>query len=155
MKTDLTNSVKQFLNVSLGDDDEDDRQFFREAIEDICIDTKLSLFEDGDKLMDYLNHPKTILPDVIFLDFNMPVKNGMQCLREIRSSTIMDNVFIAIFSTSCSEKDIEDTFINGSNIYLNKPNSFGRLRESIEKVLNIGSQYNISHPNRDNYLLRL
>lgn len=94
MKTDLTNSVKQFLNVSLGDDD---HQFFREAIEDICIDTKLSLFEDGDNLMDYLNHPKTNLPDVIFLDFNMPVKNGMQCLREIRSSTIMDRVLIAIF----------------------------------------------------------
>jgi len=155
MKTNPINEVNKFLNVILADDDDDDRQFFQEAMEDICVHTKLSLFENGEELMNYLSHPKIILPDLIFLDLNMPIKNGMQCLKEIRSNTTMDHVYIAIFSTSCSKKDIEDSFVNGSNIFLNKPNSFGKLRESINKILKISGQHHASTPNRDNFLLRL
>ena len=63
-----SNSGKQILNVALADDDEDDRLFFQEAIEDISIRTKLSLLSDGQELMDYLNLPNIILPNLIFLD---------------------------------------------------------------------------------------
>ncbi len=150
-----SNSGKQILNVALADDDEDDRLFFQEAIEDISIRTKLSLLSDGQKLMDYLNLPNIILPNLIFLDLNMPIKNGMQCLKEIRSNPKLNDVCIAIYSTSCSENDIEETFVNGANVYLNKPNNFSKLRDSIEKVLQINWQYHTSNLNRDNFLLRL
>ncbi|MBW8243610.1 response regulator [Muricauda oceani] len=150
-----SNPGNQILNVALADDDEDDRLFFQEAMEDIAIRTKLSLLNDGQELMDYLNLPNIILPNLIFLDLNMPIKNGMQCLKEIRSSSRLNDVCIAIYSTSCSEKDIEETFVNGANVYLNKPNNFSKLRESIEKVLQINWQYHTSNLNRDNFLLRL
>lgn len=155
MNINPSNVGKQILNIALADDDEDDRLFFQEAIDDISIRTKLSLFNDGQELMDYLNLPNIILPNLVFLDLNMPIKNGMQCLKEIRSNTALSKVCIAIYSTSCSEKDIEDTFVNGANIYLNKPNNFSKLRESIEKVLQINWQYHTSNLNRDNFLLRL
>jgi DNA-binding response OmpR family regulator len=155
MSTHPSNGGSQILNVALADDDEDDRLFFQEAIDDISIRTKLSLFNNGQELMDYLSLPKVILPNLVFLDLNMPIKNGMQCLKEIRANSSLNHVCIAIYSTSCSEKDIEDTFINGANIYLNKPNNFGKLRESIEKVLQINWQYHTSNLNRDNFLLRL
>lgn len=155
MKIHPSNSGNQILNVALADDDEDDRLFFQEAIEDIAIKTKLSLLNDGKELMDYLNLPNTILPNLVFLDLNMPIKNGMQCLKEIRSNPALNKICIAIYSTSSSEKDIEETFVNGANIYLNKPNSFSKLREAIEKVLQINWQYHTSNLNRDNFLLRL
>jgi len=155
MKIHPSNSGNQILNVALADDDEDDRLFFQEAIEDIAIKTKLSLLNDGKELMDYLNLPNTILPNLVFLDLNMPIKNGMQCLKEIRSNPALNKICIAIYSTSSSEKDIEETFVNGANIYLNKPNSFRKLREAIEKVLQINWQYHTSNLNRDNFLLRL
>ena len=155
MSTNPSNGGSQILNIALADDDEDDRLFFQEAIDDISIRTKLSLFNNGQELMDYLNLPKVILPNLVFLDLNMPIKNGMQCLKEIRANNTLNRVCIAIYSTSCSEKDIEDTFVNGANIYLNKPNNFSKLRESIEKVLQINWQYHTSNLNRDNFLLRL
>lgn len=150
----LGNSPK-LLNIVLADDDEDDRLLFKEAIEEIEIKTRLSLFNNGQELMDYLNLPAIALPNLIFLDLNMPVKNGIQCLKEIRSNPDLNDVSIAIYSTSSSESDIENTFVNGANIYLNKPNNFDNLRESIEKVLQINWQYHTSNLKRENFLFRL
>src|SRR5690606_14015424 len=72
----------QILNMVLADDDEDDRLFFQEAIEEIEIRTRLLMFQHGQELMDHLGKGDAILPDLIFLDLNMPIKTGMQCLRE-------------------------------------------------------------------------
>ncbi|MFS4446535.1 response regulator [Maribacter sp. 2307UL18-2] len=143
------------LNIALADDDEDDRMLFEEAIEELAMQTKLALFKDGQELMDYLNLPDIVLPNLVFLDLNMPIKNGMQCLREIRQNPTLKNLAIAIYSTSSSEQDIEDTFVNGANIYINKPNSFSKLRQVIEKVLQLNWQYHTSNLNRNNFLYRI
>ena len=143
------------MNIALADDDEDDRMLFKEAIEEIKIKTNLSLFNNGQELMNYLTMPKVILPQIIFLDLNMPIKNGMQCLIEIRNNHCLRELMVAIYSTSSSETDIEETFINGANIYINKPNSFGGLKNSIDKVLQLNWQYHTSALNKDNFLLRI
>jgi CheY-like chemotaxis protein len=143
------------LNIVLADDDEDDRLLFKEAIEDLKIKTKLSLFTDGKELMDFLALPNIVLPHIVFLDLNMPKKNGMQCLKEIRKNKALDQVSVAIYSTSSSESDIEQTFVNGANIYLNKPNNFRKLQQAVEKVLQINWQYHSSNLNMDNFLLKL
>lgn len=143
------------LNIALADDDEDDRTLFKEAMNEIKIKTKLSLFNNGKELMDYLILPNVILPEIVFLDLNMPIKNGMQCLHEIRNNPRLQDLLVAIYSTSSSEADIEETFVNGANIYINKPNSFGDLKQAIEKVLQLNWQYHTSALNKDNFLLRI
>jgi CheY-like chemotaxis protein len=145
----------KILNIALADDDEDDRLLFKEAIEEIPIETKLSLFNHGQELMDHLSLPHIVLPHLVFLDLNMPIKNGLQCLQEIRDNPLLDRVAVAIYSTSSSEKDIESTFVNGANVYINKPNNFYKLREVIEKVLQVNWLYQTSNLNRDNFLFRL
>lgn len=145
----------QTLNIALADDDEDDRTLFKEAMSEIKIKTKLSLFNNGKELMDYLTLPNVILPEIVFLDLNMPIKNGMQCLNEIRNHPRLQDLLVAIYSTSSSEADIEETFVNGANIYINKPNSFGALIQAIEKVLQLNWQYHTSALNKDNFLLRI
>lgn len=143
------------LNIACADDDQDDRLLFQEAIEEVRMKTNLSLFKDGKELMDYLTMPGAILPEVVFLDLNMPIKNGLQCLMEIRSNAKLRHLVVAIYSTSSSERDIEETFINGANIYINKPNNFGALKKIIDKVLQLNWQYYTSTLNRDNFLLRI
>lgn len=145
----------QCMNIALADDDADDRMLFEEAIGEIQIKTQLSLFKDGKQLMDHLLASPTTLPEIVFLDLNMPIKNGMQCLKEIRQHTLLKELCVAIYSTSSSEQDIEETFINGANIYINKPNSFGALKNAIEKVLRLNWQYHTSVLDRDNFLLRI
>lgn len=143
------------LHVLLADDDEDDRLFFKEAFEDIKIKTKVSTVNDGVELMKYLNDPNNSLPDILFLDLNMPLKNGIECLKEIRSTNTLKDISIAIYSTSASEEDIEKTFVKGANVYIKKPNDFSTLRKILSEVISINWQYHTNGLNKENFLLSI
>lgn len=141
------------LHIVLADDDDDDRLFFKDAIEELKVKTVVTTVKDGVELMEYLNKSETHLPNLLFLDLNMPRKSGMECLKEIRSNHKLKDLSIAIYSTSAMEKDIEETFVKGANIYIKKPNDFEVLKELITKVININWQYHTSSFNRENFLL--
>ncbi len=141
------------LHILLADDDEDDRTFFKDAIDNVKVKTTVFTVNDGQQLMDYLSRADVSLPDVIFLDLNMPRKSGMECLEEIRSNSKLKDISIAIYSTSGSEDDIEKTFLKGANIYIRKPNDFEKLKKAIGQVLSINWQYHTSRLNKENFLL--
>ncbi len=141
--------------VVLAEDDEDDRLFFTEAFDELKIKTKVATYEDGVALMDALKHPDSPIPNILFLDLNMPKKSGLECLKEIKNNVKFKDMAIAIYSTSASEEDIEDTFINGANIYIKKPNVFNDLKKVLSEVVTINWQYHTNSLNRDNFLLRL
>jgi CheY-like chemotaxis protein len=146
---------KDYIHIILADDDEDDRMLFNDAFEELKINTKVNMFNDGVELMDYLNEPDSILPNVLFLDLNMPKKNGIECLHEIKRNDRFKDIAIAIFSTSSSEEHIEETFVQGANIYIKKPSDFVTLKKVLGDVVTINWQYHTSGLNKDNFLLRL
>jgi CheY-like chemotaxis protein len=146
---------KEYIHIILADDDEDDRLFFTDAFEELKINTKVNTFNDGVELMNYLNQADAILPNVLFLDLNMPRKNGIECLDEIKMDEKFNDIAIAIFSTSSSEEHIEETFVRGANIYIKKPSDFVLLKKVLSDVVTINWQYHTSGLNKDNFLLRL
>ncbi|UWY26343.1 MULTISPECIES: response regulator [Flavobacterium] len=146
---------KNALHILLADDDEDDRLFFKDAFEEIKIQTNVSFVHDGMQLMDHLMDTNNKLPDILFLDLNMPKKTGKECLIEIKKTDHLKDIIIAIYSTSSSEEDIEDTFIQGANIYIKKPSDFNTLKKIINEVVTVNWHYHTSGLNRDNFLLRL
>ena len=146
---------KEYMHIILADDDEDDRLFFTDAFEELKINTKVKTYNDGAELMDYLNSEDSILPEILFLDLNMPKKNGLECLHEIKANPRFGNIAIAIYSTSSSEEHIEETFVNGANIYIKKPNDFNTLKKVLSDVVTINWQYQTSGLNKDNFLLRI
>lgn len=146
---------KDYIYIILADDDEDDRLFFTDAFDELSMNTKVSTFNDGIELMDYLNKPNTVLPQVLFLDLNMPKKSGIECLNEIKADSKMSEIAIAIYSTSASEEDIEETFVLGANIYIKKPSDFKALKKVLSAVVSINWQYHTNSLNKDNFLLRL
>lgn len=143
------------IYILLADDDEDDRNFFKDAFDEIKISTNVNVVNDGEELMDYLNQPDIILPHILFLDLNMPRKNGMECLMEIKQLDHLKNMAIAIYSTSSSEKDIEETFVKGANIYIKKPNDFNELIKTLNIATTFNWQYHTSSLNIDTFLLRI
>ncbi len=147
--------IQNPINVTLADDDEDDRLLFFDAFSELKINTKVHLVNDGVSLLEYLNDEAEILPNIVFLDLNMPLKSGMDCLREIKSNPLFQEVVVVIYSTSASETDIEQTFVEGANVYIKKPNDFKTLKKILSEVITINWQYQTSNLNRDNFLLRL
>jgi CheY-like chemotaxis protein len=146
---------QEYIHIILADDDEDDRMFFTDAFDELKINTKVQTFINGVELMNYLNDENCILPNVLFLDLNMPKKNGIECLLEIKENERFNDIAIAIYSTSSSEEHIEETFVNGANIYIKKPNDFANLKKVLSEVVTLNWQYHTSGLNKDNFLLRL
>ncbi len=143
---------KEPIKVLLADDDEDDRNFFRDALEELKMDTRVTFKNDGRQLMQHLEEPGSELPHIIFLDLNMPLKSGLQCLKEIRENPRLRQLTVAIYSTSASEENIEETFVKGANVYIRKPNDFATLKKVLHDVIMMSWQYQTSGLNKENFL---
>lgn len=145
----------QPLNILLADDDEADRLLFTDAFSELDIKTVINTVKNGIELMERLRNDSIKLPDLLFLDLNMPGKSGLDCLKDIRSSGKLNDIMIVIYSTSGSERDIEDTFLSGANVYITKPDNFNVLRQTLQKVVSSANLYNDKTLKRENFLLRI
>ena len=143
------------LMILLADDDEVDRMLFKDAFKELKIKSIVHTVNNGTQLMDHLAKNDIALPHLIFLDLNMPHKNGLECLKEIRSNKKFKEISIAIYSTSSSEHDIEETFRNGANVYIKKPSDFGILKQLLVKVVSAADLYQGASFNIENFLLRI
>jgi CheY-like chemotaxis protein len=112
---------------------------------ELRMPTSLRTVSDGEQLMAALNTLTGDLPDVLFLDLNMPRKNGFQCLREIRQNRNLRLLKTIIFSTSNEPEVIELLFKNGADHYVKKPTEFNELKKVIEDVLKIIQTPNLRH----------
>ncbi|WP_125719990.1 response regulator [Flavobacterium ustbae] len=145
---------KEHYYLLLADDDEDDCLFFKEALDEISVSTTLTMVHDGVQLMNYLKNNISNLPDVVFLDLNMPLKNGLECLAEIKDSESLKNLPVIIFSTSLDGEIVENLFKKGASFYIRKPGEFSKLKNVIDKALTIASENNFKQPERANFILQ-
>lgn len=148
-------SIKAPLRILLTDDDEGDRLIFKEIIDEIDRDTNVFMVKDGQQMMDFLSTKNQPLPDIIFLDLNMPDMNGIECLKEIRKFEKYSDISIVIYSTSTSETDIEDTFLYGANIYITKPSDYNELKKVLAKALSTTRLNRQSEFDRSNFVLKI
>jgi CheY-like chemotaxis protein len=90
--------------------------------------------------MNYLSDNPEHLPDVLFLDINMPRKNGLECLSEIKRDAKWKNIPVVMFSTSNSWDTINMLFNSGSHVYIHKPSDFAQLKQVIHHALPIAAE---------------
>ncbi len=141
------------MHILLADDDEDDRQFFTDALSSIAPSLKLTTVHDGEELIKKLKS-KSQLPDFIFLDLNMPYKNGLECLKEIRSMDAIKNIPVLIYSTSTNSDQIETTYQNGANLYIQKPNNFDGIIRVLQTIFSVDASRWFKQPAREQFLLK-
>lgn len=122
------------------DDDQDDTLIFSHALSEINkkrnANYKLSVNENGNELLNSLHNPPPV-PNIIFLDLNMPGKDGRETLKEIRHTNEFKKLPVVIFSTSSNEEDIDFSYKHGANLYVNKPSNYEDLKRIISQCLDI------------------
>ncbi len=123
--------------IILTDDDEDDRDFFRTAVETTDPDVSLLTFNDGVFLIEYLDNNPDAKPQLIFLDINMPRMNGFECLAVLRKRFNSHELPVVMYTTSENDNDLEEATRLGANLYVRKPTDFRRLKTVIHDVLKI------------------
>ena len=141
------------LNLLLADDDTDDCIFFKEALEKLPLSTHLTTVHDGEQLMQLITKETNELPHVLFLDLNMPRKNGRECLLEIKLNKKLKQLPIIIYSTSLEQEVVNLLYKNGAQYYIRKPAEFLQLKKIIQQILILIAQENILQPTRENFVL--
>ena len=141
------------FNFLLADDDTDDHLFFDNALKIVSIASHLSIVEDGEKLMQYLISHANKLPDVVFLDLNMPRKNGAECLHEIKSNEELKGLPVIIYSTLMHESMADALYSSGAHYYFQKA-SLTELETNLNSVLSLMKTKNFIRPTRKNFILK-
>lgn len=137
-------------SILLADDDEDDRLLFEDALNQVRQEVSLSTAEDGHTLLVMLKRPP--LPDVVFLDLNMPGKNGFECLQEIRQAEAYRHIPVIIFSTTAQMDAVRRTYDLGANYFMHKPPSFPALKKLLNQVFSLDLRTPFT-PKKETFLL--
>ncbi|SEV98452.1 Response regulator receiver domain-containing protein [Chitinophaga arvensicola] len=128
----MSDSCK-YTSVLLIDDDIDDRMIFGEVLKELAPDIIYHEAINGEDALIKLNND--LVPDLIFLDLNMPRVDGKQFLAEIQQQDRLKHIPVVIYSTSSHESDKKETRELGASYFLTKPNSLHELTHILTDLL--------------------
>jgi CheY-like chemotaxis protein len=128
----------QFKSILLVDDDNDDQLLFQEALEEVADVVHCFISCNGIDALEKLNSAETSLPDLIIMDVNMPIVNGIECLRAIKKSETLKAIPVIMYSTSCSQECEDDCLNSGAAGYMEKPSCYLLLCKQIKHILEFG-----------------
>jgi CheY-like chemotaxis protein len=132
--------INRPLLIYLVDDDNEDRMLFIEALNEIDMPVIIKDFDNGVSLINTLLQVENVLPDAIFLDLNMPLMTGEECIDDIRNEAVFSEIPIIIYSNYVDDSMVYRLKNKGANWYLMKPNSFDKLKNllliSIDNIKN-------------------
>jgi CheY-like chemotaxis protein len=141
----INSDTQPAVTILVADDDPDDRFLLGEAFGEIQGVGKMHFVDDGEQLIDYLHRQGEYADPVlspqaglIFLDLNMPKKDGRQALVEIKASRQLTKIPVIVWSTSSSEEDMAFCHAAGADCYHTKP---GRYEEMVEVVRGLVGKY--------------
>jgi CheY-like chemotaxis protein len=146
----MSTSTRKISHILLADDDEDDRTLFTEAVKVISPDIKVTLAENEPSLLIFLD--SEVVPEVIFLDVNMPIRSGLDCLRAIKSNINYINSAVVMYSTSNNIKDIDAAYNEGADFYIIKPSNYTLLIDILRSLFDTLSSKRSFH-SREGFLI--
>jgi len=138
----MNQQLKPF-SILIAEDDEDDYLLTVEALKEAGINQEVHWVKDGNEILEYLssrlsdsNGPFSQLPSVILLDLNMPKKDGREALEEIKSNPDLRKIPVIVMTTSSAETDVTKSYDLGVNSFIQKPDRFHELVETVRVVFN-------------------
>ena len=125
--------------ILLADDDGDDREMFCEALANIDNSIDCNCAVNGIELLDKLKSLEE-KPNLIFLDLNMPIMNGWQCLKLLKRDERYKHIPVIMISTSSHQPEMDIAAGLGALGYFVKPNSFNELKQVLQAIVtNMGN----------------
>jgi CheY-like chemotaxis protein len=129
------------ITILMADDDADDRQLTREALEDARLINDIRFVENGEELMEYLRRQgkyaapaEAPRPGIILLDLNMPRKDGRTVLKELKQDADFRTIPVVVLTTSKSDEDVYRSYDLGVNSYIVKPVTFEALVDTLQTL---------------------
>jgi len=143
------------FSILLADDDLADRLLFEESLAELPVSSDLTTVQNGEELINWLNQNVDNLPDVLYLDLQMPRKNGLAALAEIKRELSLQDLPVFIITTNKSEEMIKRAYKDAAHYCIYKPNRFADLKSLIYKSLMLVAKNDLSLPNREDFILSI
>lgn len=121
-------------HVVLADDDKDHGLLFKHVLGQVDPSKNLSIVHDGEELIRFLSRQ---VPDLLFLDLNMPCKHGLECLEDIRENLKLTSLPIVVYSSSTYMTDIQRSYLHRADLYMVKPFTSFHLKNALESILDM------------------
>jgi DNA-binding NtrC family response regulator len=118
--------------ILLIDGDEDELEVLEEAFHLIDKSTLCKQSRNLNEALEYLVHD---VPDYIFIDFNMPIENGMECLTKLKEIKKLDRTRIILYSNRSSEDMYKEAIAKGAYTCFKKPSIINVLAKKLKEVL--------------------
>lgn len=132
------NPVFRPINILLVEDNPGDVELTQDALRRSKVATKVSVVTDGEDAMEHLRqqsvHQNGATPDLVLLDLNLPRKDGMEVLREMKDDPHLKHIPVVILTTSEAERDILASYKLGANCFISKPVDLNEFRKVVESI---------------------
>jgi chemotaxis family two-component system response regulator Rcp1 len=141
------------MEIMLIEDNQGDVMMFRRALNAVESKSRLSVYEDGNKAMEYLlnlgTNLKTIRPELVVLDLKLPGKNGLELLKFLKTDDSLKRIPVIVMTDSDSAKDISDVYDLFANCFIIKPLDSDEYMKYIEYIDSFWSAV-VKLPNNSN-----
>jgi CheY-like chemotaxis protein len=134
------------ITILMADDDEDDRELVRDALEGTRLGERIEFVNDGQELIEYLRHDGPYAnapaprPSIILLDLHMPRKGGREALAELKADESLRQIPVVVLTTSSDELDVRNAYDLGASSYITKPVTHAQLTEVMQFVARYWSE---------------
>lgn len=146
---------REYLNVILTDSDENNHTSFKKIFQDLKIGIKLHTFYNGEDLMNYLNSEAALVPEILFMSYDIPQKDSLECLVEIKSNFKFDGMITTIYSKYLSSEEEEEVFVKEANVFMKLPDNYKDMKKSLTEIITINWQYHTSGLNKNNFIMKV
>ena len=143
-------SAANIKKIFLAEDDDEDFNLFNAAILTIKSSIQVMRIKNGIMFSSLIE--TSLKPDIIILDLNMPYKNGLMCLQEVKSKQHLKSVKVIIYSTSSSLRDIENCYASGADYYLVKPDNYHSIIQQFKDLFSNEYFINNVRPPRNRFV---
>jgi CheY-like chemotaxis protein len=143
------------IRIFLADDNQGDCISFGKALTELSMYTRLTFVNNGEQMLQILELNEALPPNIIFLDVNMPIKNGYECLDEIRKNKQFENIPVVMMSTSNAVETVNKAYMHGASLYICKPNSFPKLKEMLRQILSMEWDINVRQITESDFYMAL
>ncbi|MDN3687311.1 response regulator [Cyclobacterium jeungdonense] len=145
--------ISKNINILLADDDPSDCLLFKEALDELPVTASLTMVQNGEQVIEELTKKGKELPDVLFLDINMPRKSGFATLGEIKRNTGLQKLPVIMFSTSSDLESVKKVFRDAAHYYICKPVEFSQWKKVIYEALTLVMNKDNPLPLQENFMI--
>ena len=128
--------MRKPLDILLIEDDIDDVDLLKEALDENNVQYQMEVIMEGDKVYPYLENIDT-LPGIIVMDLNLPKTDGKEILLELKSSSPFTNIPIIVLTTSSSKEDIDYCNRMGISKFITKPATIEGWNSTIDSIVGV------------------